>query len=161
MSAQFIPFDPPKPWISLRVCPAPTPSKSTQCTQGGGVWLTPLWGPPTCKGRLEWKLGWRGDRMRGLSGKQVREHHFALLGEGGGGKEVTDFGSKQAEAPTHTHSLSPSSTWGGAMNVPGSLGQNRLPFICISRDKAPVQKSGLSPDPSILLSRPTPLLLKL
>lgn len=67
--------------------------------------------------------------MRGLSGKQVREHHFALLGEGGGGKEVTDFGSKQAEAPTHTHSFSPSSTRGGAPNVPGSLGQNRLPFI--------------------------------
>lgn len=63
-------------------CPHPLPKHPVHPRRG--VWLTPLWGLPTCKGRLDWKLQWRGGRMRGLLGKQVREHHFALLGEGGG-----------------------------------------------------------------------------
>ena len=110
MSAQFIPFYPPKPCaVGMAIIPNFTDLESKlQRVQRGAldlapavpcphplpkhpvhprreVWLTPLWGLPTCKGRLEWKLQWRGGRMRGLLGKQVREHHFALLGEGGGG----------------------------------------------------------------------------
>ena len=64
-------------------CPHPLPKHPVHPRRE--VWLTPLWGLPTCRGRLEWKLQWRGGRMRGLWGKQVREHRFALLGEGGGG----------------------------------------------------------------------------
>lgn len=106
----------------------PSPPKVPSAPKAGGV-ADPTLGSPHLQREagVEVTVERRQDE-RAFGKASQRTSLCSAWGGGWRGKEVTDFGSKQAEEPTHTHSFSPNSKRGGGTESSRQPGVGQAPI---------------------------------